>query len=420
MSIEMGLAKGAGAVGGRAPFSPPAEPDEPGAERIARHLRRIARDVERRLGSAEGSERRIASVRASDGPPTPDGTFDLYLGVPGSALFLAALARVDGSSDDRERCLRAIAPLRRSAAPREAPPNGALTGTAGAVYALSVVAHLLDEPSLLDDAHRLADRIDLRAIAEDRFPDVACGSAGTLLCLLALGPRLDQPGPRGRTPRDLALRCADRLLVWCGEERRVRSGFSHGASGVATALARLAAVTGREDLASAALRLLARERDRFDAAAGRWTVSEQDPLASPCSWCFGAPGLALARLAVAEHVAPSRAAALREEAETALEQTLTAPPDGGLDHLCCGVFGRVETLLVAHRLTGRPDLAEGARALAHRALDAAEEAGGFRIDHPSLAASFFRGVAGIGYALLRLGGASDLPSPLHFEAPFPP
>lgn len=352
-------------------------------------------------------------------PPTPDGFNDLYLGLPGSAIFLAARARVDGSTSSRAACLRALELLRSRGIGAGEAVLGGLVGIGGSIYALAVIGRLLDEPRFLDDAHRLVDRIDPAAIERDAFPDVACGSAGLILGLLALGDLVGVPGRCDRTPLEVAELCGDRLLRWSeGGCPGGRSGFSHGASGIATALARLARATGRTELAVRALALLAAERPLRDPASRRWRVADTDAFASPGTWCFGAPGLALARLAALDLTAePAERAALADEVESALLQTAETAP-AGPDHLCCGTFGRIETLLLAYRLTGRHDLAEQAASLAAAALDAAEERGGFSIDGPAFAASLFRGVAGIGLTLVRLAAPHEaLPSPLCFEAP---
>jgi lantibiotic modifying enzyme len=91
----------------------------------------------------------------------------------------------------------------------------------------------------------------------------------------------------------------------------------------------------------------------------------------------------------------------------------------GIDHLCCGNFGRIEVCLVASRQFTHSGLLEAAQKNAAWVMSRAEKTGNFylfpgfpsEVYHPG----FFQGTAGIGYELLRLANPDLLPSVLLWE-----
>jgi hypothetical protein len=87
---------------------------------------------------------------------------------------------------------------------------------------------------------------------------------------------------------------------------------------------------------------------------------------------------------------------------------------GDLDHLCGGTFGRVDLLLQGGLARSRTDWTRAARSLAGAACSARAR-GGYKlwpgeVDLPL--PGLFTGLAGIGYALLRLADPERLPGVL--------
>ncbi len=133
------------------------------------------------------------------------------------------------------------------------------------------------------------------------------------------------------------------------------------------------------------------------------------------SWCYGAPGIGLARLGGLPILDTPL---IRADIEVALKTT----GDPGLqtiDHLCCGNFGRAEILFVAGQRLNRPDLIELSHQKVAATLSRAGESQAFSLFnnlrtgtyHPG----FFQGTAGIGYQLLRMAQPDQLPSVLLWE-----
>lgn len=339
--------------------------------------------------------------------------WSLYAGNGGIALFLAAASAASGRRDLREAAYSALAPLRAAAPPgREArlTGTGIGQGTGSLLYALTRCAGFLRDDTLLDDALRIADRMDAETFAREPSAELLSGSAGAIIALLALHDATGQADLIDKAE------LAGRYLLERWEAPPRLTGASHGASGFALAFARLGAATGATVFRQAVHDALAFERATFDDEAGGWPDFRFPAAAGkpPCStmWCHGAPGIGLVRLALAGSCDDPL---LRDEVETALAATLAyglQPVDG----LCCGNFGRIDFLVEAARLLDRPDLHDMAAAAAAARLALRQTGGGFLLDGndapDQLKPSLFTGIAGIGYTLLRLADPGATPTVL--------
>lgn len=360
----------------------------------------------------------------------------LYSGSTGTAFFLAALDHARGTGESREVVVAALAPLRRLLAALHADPAraaqnrmpvGVGVGIGSFVYGLLRIGQWLGDEGMVADAHRAAALLTPERIAADPELDVMRGAAGAILALLALDAAVPDAVSGGETPLTLAGRCAEHLLThrashhgapraWFVAGQPPRSGFAHGASGIGHALLRLYARTGDERLRDAAMEGFAYERHLYDPQTRNW----DDPfLGRPLqlqSWCFGAPGVALARLeAVRSADGPEMRADLAEALDVAAGYR-----DEPVDHLCCGNFGRAEILAVAARQLDQPGLMRTARGIARRALERCPAETDFGLippgTAPMLRLALFRGIAGIGYVLTRLAHPdARLPTPLAME-----
>jgi type 2 lantibiotic biosynthesis protein LanM len=390
---------------------------------IAEQLRRRA------IRAADGSAAWIAPhylVQAQRYQLQPLG-YDLYDGMCGVALFLAAIEKVTGGAGYRELALGALQPL--CAALRQHGHRtamdlgiGATLGSGSVVYTLTHVSRWLDEPALLADATLAASLITTERIRDDRNLDITAGTAGAILGLLVLYDVSAEPALL-----DKAIVCGERLLqartesqaglrAWSTVDGKMLTGFSHGAAGIAYALQRLYAATGDTALLAVAEEGIAYEDDIFSPTAGNWPDLRRDEqLAFMTSWCHGAPGIALARiggLSVLDN------AQIRKDIEIAV-QTTEAFGIQDLDHLCCGNLGRADILQVAASRLSRPELRESARKRAWNVVTRAERTGSFSL-HPLLPRQvynpgFFQGTAGIGYVLLRMAQPESLPCVLLLE-----
>ncbi|POX86201.1 type 2 lantipeptide synthetase LanM [Mycobacterium kansasii] len=341
---------------------------------------------------------------------------DLYNGVSGIALFLAAHAAVTGSAPSSELALAAVAHLRKEFRGGNAAPAARALGLGGGsglgsiVYALAVMSKCLRDDALLADAHMVAALITDDLISADRQLDVMGGSAGAILGLLRL-----YRDTRCGDVLARAARCGEHLL---GERRvgpqgrrswsrpdsgKALNGISHGAAGFAYALAALAAATGREDFALAASECVAFENSSYDPGRHNWPdLRGDEDMRWPSQWCHGAPGIGLARIAMARLpgadtavlTADIRNAAVAVESQWSVQLR---------DTLCCGALGSVEFLSQAGIALDQNDLRELAARRLAGVISAAGERGDYRwtAGNSRFNPGMFRGLAGVGYTALR-------------------
>ncbi len=370
----------------------------------------------------------------------PAGT-DLYGGVAGMALFLGYLGAAARRADLEALARAALEPVRhrlRQPGSGEYQSIGAFSGLASGLYALPHLARLWDDASLLEEAVAAVGPL-AEHIPSDQQLDIIGGAAGCAAVLLDLYEQTGEPAAI-----DAARRCGERLLETavprergCGwlvaGTREPLAGFSHGASGIAWALLRLAHATGDQRFADTAHRGLAYERTLFVPDRGNWrdlrTPDDApgdvaiDPDFIPAWWCHGAPGVALGRLLA---LRLSDSPRMREEAIVGAHTTLR---DGfGESHcLCHGDLGNLDTVLFAEEVLGR-DALGGTRwqrsVQGHLASLASHiETGQWRcglastqVELPGL----MLGLAGVGYGLLRLWSPATVPSVLRLEPPCGP
>ena len=362
---------------------------------------------------------------------------DLYNGATGIALFLAAHATVSGHAPSAELAVAGLAHIRRNLNSRSAARFarsigiGAATGLGSLVYGFCVIAKCIGDPVLVQDAERAARLFTDELIAADKQLDVMGGAAGAILALLRMHRDTQSDDVLAR-----AIRCGEHLLAqdrtgpaghrsWIGQGLGglPLNGMSHGAAGFAYALASLAAVSGREQFADAAAECIAFEDQTYDPARHNWPdlrVPGQ-PL-WPCQWCHGAPGIGMARLATARRVRANAALEAKlggtlvaADIDNALESVKQAWP-GQLDTLCCGTLGGIEFLCDAADRAGAREISELAARRLGAVLANAASAGDYRWNSGKrqFNLGLFRGLAGVGYALLRQVDRS-LPNVLIWE-----
>ena len=359
-------------------------------------------------------------------------SLNLYDGLPGVALFLAylgtltnqerytalakaALTTIEGQLESSKQYLKSI---------------GGFNGWGGAIYALTQLGVLWDEPELLAEAESLVELLP-PLIEEDEQLDIIGGAAGCIGSLIVLY----RCRPSQRT-LSAASSCGERIIsqaqtrergigwVSKGMGEQPLAGFSHGAAGIAWALLELAHLTGEERFQRAALDAIEYERSLFRTEVGNWrdlrdfgaTVLADKNKQPTCmtAWCHGAPGIGLARLRCLEHLDDGE---IRSEINTALKTTV-AHGFGSNHSLCHGDLGNLELLLQASLSLDDPQWKTQVDRLAAMILESIERHGwlcgvSLGVETPGL----MTGLAGIGYGLLRLAAPERVPSVLVLEPP---
>lgn len=380
-----------------------------------------------------GQELWEAAIRDNKGRPEwlgmdlgPDGESfhfgligsSLYSGGSGIALLFARLAQAStGEMADRWRsrawsCFEGLAELvernnndQRFRLMRDLPYG--ISGSGGILLALQLLQRAgLPEAAVLAD-HLIAQFRPERLLADEMI-DVIGGVTGLI------GPLLHAGTPKAQ---ELAVACGERLLAlqlenggWAGGKRQPPlTGFSHGTAGIAAALAQLAKVSSEERFTTGARRALAYERSVFDAKQGNWPDfrSNSEPIDFMISWCHGAPGILLSRLAL--HTAGIVDEETQREIEVARNTTQNALADvmrrnsDTAAHLCCGVMG-LTILLRLDALTSGVEVGERVAAAESAVIQQAQASGSytyFSVDTGSLnLPGLFTGKAGVALALL--------------------
>ncbi|GLY24589.1 type 2 lanthipeptide synthetase LanM family protein [Micromonospora sp. NBRC 101691] len=378
------------------------------AGRPFRHLNTVAAPPQRLLAAACEVADRIVAAGISDGDrvnwlgvePTDDHEWlllpagaSLAHGHLGVALFLAQVARltrIPRYADVARRATHSYPELCRMLAGQPqfvaAVGCGGMSGLGGMAYALARLAVLLADPDL---AALAADTVDLAATATDpALPGWTDGVAGCLAAMLAVHREL------GLTSAwRLAQRCADLLvpIVRQAAPDDRSDAFGTGWAGIGYALHRMAAPLPRyRSVTARAMALVSAVPEASDGNRG---------------WCSGHAGrlVATAVTTVVDDVDRG----VRVLSNRAVLRDLS---------LCHGELGVTEALTV---LAGTGCHRRAAQACQRRAglvLDALRRHGPVcgtpdEVVTPGL----LTGLAGIGYGLLRLGFATQVPSVLLLE-----
>jgi type 2 lantibiotic biosynthesis protein LanM len=357
---------------------------------------------------------------------------NLYSGHAGLALFFGYLAHLKRS---KRWANLAHATLRlETPQPDFSFQNlGLLSGLGGRIYTLTHLAILQRDEGLWQEAKRLV-HMATPLMAADQQYDVTDGTAGFLLAMVALlacaspdeaaslGPIAQQAGNHLVT-HARPMPCG---VGWSTSPEQVPlAGFSHGTAGIALALARLARALGEMRYLEMARAALSYEDSLFDPARKNWrderipreTDTLADDRAFTAAWCHGAPGIGLARLRLQPLMPEADTAWLERSVDAAVEGTLESG-FGYNDSLCHGDFGNLEFLSEASRARSCTSSMKQVQGIAHQLIDIGQREGwrsGLAIDQPTL--GLMTGLAGTGYALLRLYDPQAVPSVLAVDPP---
>jgi type 2 lantibiotic biosynthesis protein LanM len=309
-------------------------------------------------------------------------------GYPGVALFLAQLGRLTGSRRYRELARRALSPVPRLLDAFTADHDlaafvgpGGFLGMGGICYALSRVSTLLGDHEI---ASWLPTAIELTGTMGESAPDIAAGYAGGLLAMLAVHAETGLE-PAAKVAGILAGELAGNVdLPRDGVFPPV--GFAGGPAGVALALRRY-------------------------AGPGRHAPVPSPTPDAGYGWCSGLSGTLLAHADLLDR-SPNVSTCADIDRWVAVLADRRPQRDASL---CHGELGIAEALVVLARY-GHERAAEVRTQYAARALGALDRYGPQcgtpdGVPCPGL----LTGLAGIGYGLLRLGFAEDVPSVLLLE-----
>ncbi|MGQ0839437.1 type 2 lanthipeptide synthetase LanM family protein [Actinokineospora sp.] len=320
----------------------------------------------------------------------------LATGYCGVALFLAQLGKLTGVTRYLDLAAKAVRPVsglvdRFAAEPElaQAAGCGGFAGIGGIAYALARLTNLLDDA---DIRACLATTVRASALADDPAAlSVNDGSAGGLAAMLAVHAETGLPEAAA-----LAATLADRVAE-AELPAPAFDSFLHGPAGIGWALLRYAADTGSSRHAAAATAIL----------AGAPSVAAEGNHGIDQGWCSGLAGVAAAWSHPLVSHADRRAAGMAA--------TLAAAAPLRDSSLCHGELG----VLLGLSAVAKAGHETAAVALARRSgrLLGTLDNHGPRCGTPSgvRTPGLLAGLAGIGYGLLHLGFAEDVPSVLLLE-----
>jgi type 2 lantibiotic biosynthesis protein LanM len=350
---------------------------------------------------------------------------ELYDGLAGIAVFFGELWQRTGAERFRKQAKLSLASARREYENPHTPPDsvGGFSGVAGWIYALVRLGIQLERRDWIDEAFGWLPWIAGRADTDAHF-DVIGGVAGALLVLV----ELDRIAPE-RGALVVARACAQRLVStathdsagahWIGaaNPEHALTGFSHGAAGIGAALARFAAYSGDDTcmtLASEAFRF-----ERANRSNGGWSdlrekrCSEHSADGHLYAWCHGAPGIGLARMAFPGALCdPQWRRDVEECVALSCEHAF-----GGSHCLCHGQLGNLELLMkFQDTFPAAAQVGQWHNAAERLLAEGRAEWRGGSVSGLDLL-GLMTGLAGIGYALLRIAAPQDVPSVLLLELP---
>jgi type 2 lantibiotic biosynthesis protein LanM len=343
-------------------------------------------------------------------------------------LFLAYLGQESGDARFTHLARAGLTRLQRQRDAGLAPlaSIGAFSGWGGLLYVFSHLGVMWLAPDLLEAGHQVVETLG-SLVESDAELDVATGAAGAIGALLVL----QRCSPSAHVLAT-AIRCGDRLLETAREmpggglawptpstQDVPLAGFAHGAGGVAWALLHLAQATGDQRFARAARAGLAYEQSVFSPTLHNWRDLRPQPAGGDpkamVAWCHGAAGIGLGRLSALTVIDN---APIRTDISEALRTTL-ARGFGGSHGLCHGDAGNLDLFVTAAGALNEPQWDQVARGQAGALLDRVGRAGGWLCSTPLGIESpgLMTGLAGIGYALLRVAHPAAVPSVLTLAPP---
>ncbi len=350
---------------------------------------------------------------SSDAFAINDADCGIYEGTGGVILFLAYL----GQESKQDKYTEAAKALLNNIKIKHI-DGGNIIGISGflglgsLVYLYTHLAALWHDEDLLKDAEKFLDKI-YPIVEDDQSFDLLTGSAGCILSILPLVAM----NPYSKA-KNVAIRCANYLVEKQknGEPRWMaldfKRGLSHGFAGVAMALHELGQFIGENRYIKESLKIV--EHENLLIQEGRWTDSHQLGGRCQVSWCHGAPGIALGRLAMYQ---TKKSDSLQQDIENSLKETR--------DHywmsshcLCHGTLGNIEPLLLAKNHPEFNDYTDGVRDSLNEVLKTIIQDGWQSLlPSQTLSLGLMTGLSGVGYSLLRFHENDKVPSILMLMGP---
>ena len=405
----------------------------PHAEHLDTRRRKLAVDVVERLlklavSGADGSITWITPETTSEGWFIQPLQGDLYFGLGGITVALAGyLSEVEdgrahpvpGTNEALSGALHTLIALEAIQQPRNL---GGFAGYGAQIWTWLTLRDLLRRPDLIARAVASAEALETKGFHADDGFDIIDGAAGVIVPLLGLANATDDArwlALAARAAQHLEKTAAVDALGarWMTAFQQPIGGFSHGATGIGWALARIASSAAGSEadrtrwstLADAAF---AFEDSLYEESCCNWIDKRYPELnKSHDTWCNGSVGIGLAaadlyaRGGDAHHLRRLRRAVAAARGKWGISHTL-----------CHGDFSLWELQVRAAALDPVA-CAEDLSASAAHIISSIEENHGIVTGRARAAFTpgLMNGLAGAVHGLSRLHPDCALPSPLLLE-----
>jgi type 2 lantibiotic biosynthesis protein LanM len=344
---------------------------------------------------------------------------DFYDGVAGVVYFLLQVYRLQPNPVLFKTINGALQQIMAFKGDKENLFPGFYQGKAGIVFVLKEAAKILDNPAIAESAEKKMKQLISLPVDDEQF-DIISGYAGVILFLLFLY-RQEETKQKELLNRSIELgnfiiQKANKTTFgysWktLDTGNRNLTGYAHGASGIASALNELYAITQLEIFLHAGNEAFRYEDSFFNEQQQNWPDfrfenKDNDKGREICSlaWCHGAPGIGLARLRAFEITQDEKCKAAALKAIGVTKNYFNA--ENVRDYsLCHGLFGNAILLLKAASVFHSAELEEIAYKQADKCLEQFIDQdipvpNGYESAMES--PCFMQGNSGIGYFFLHL------------------
>ncbi len=300
-------------------------------------------------------------------------SIDLYSGLTGIALFLTELYDKTQDPIIMHTLQGTLNTIEYNLEGDKINNFGYYSGKIGAGYTLWKIGKKLRNNEIASKGLAYVKSVKDKEIANHEV-DIISGAAGSISVLLKL-----YYAEQDEECLEIAKKCGQFLLnktiknedtcAWMTvDATNALTGYSHGASGIASALMELYATTKSEEYWHAAMGGFNYEKKWFNDQTQNWPDLREykgdKPLSYGTMWCHGAPGIAIAQLKAYEMTQHEY---FLQEAKIALETTKRAviqetnPNSKANFSLCHGLAGNADILLYGHQILNIPEYVEVAK-----------------------------------------------------------
>jgi len=308
---------------------------------------------------------------------------NLYDGLPGVAIFLAAYARLFQNAEAGELASSAIRYFLASYVTRR--PQDLHDYALGA-YGVRLAAWLLGA----EEVTRVQlDNSFAGDLSRWEHVEVVNGLAGALIGFC------DSPSADAIRGEIVRRAQPDQRGTFFPGSAGVVTGASHGNSGIARCLA----ASGATPCVISSI--VQYENTCFESSIANWRVKPDGEVRG--SWCHGAPGIVMMRATMANEMS-HELAELRMDTDVARAASRLGQLAFASHNYCCGAAGIMDALLLAGSFFESQVMLQSAAQIGRAVANEALSRGRLDLPHgpvelPQL--GFFTGESGVGYALLR-------------------